>query len=164
MKSKESTETKTVKQFIIILLVVILIAIGIYFITTKFVNTSDSNNTDTEENLEYIDPTVAIVGTMLKKLETDYYVMLFDTKDIDVATYYNLLDKYESKEDSIRVYTVDLSNPLNSKYMDRENPNLNTTNIEEMRFGAITVLKVVNNQVEKSYSTIEDIKKVWKLS
>lgn len=163
MKIKENTETQTVKQFIIILLIVILIAVGIYFFTKKFV-TKDSNTTDNTETKEYINPNVAIVGTMLSKNASEYYVMLYKSTDTEASSYLGLIDSYDKLENSIPVYTVDLSNPLNSKYYDLENPNLDTTNTLEMRFGKITVLKINNGNIEKSYSTVEEIKKVWKIS
>ena len=41
---KDNTETKTVKQFILILLAVVLIVIAIYLFTTKVVNKDSENS------------------------------------------------------------------------------------------------------------------------
>ena len=72
---KDNTETKTVKQFILILLAVVLIVIAIYLFTTKVVN-KDSENTSTNNNTNttYIDPTKAIVGTMLSNAINSKYI------------------------------------------------------------------------------------------
>ena len=85
----ENEETKTVKQFIVIFLIVLVIVGAIYLLTSKVVkkddNTTSSNDSGNVSNL--IDPTVAIVGTMLKKGTGTYYVLLYDTTKEDASTY-----------------------------------------------------------------------------
>lgn len=163
----ENEETKTVKQFIVIFLVVLVIVGAIYLLTSKVVkkddNTTRSNDSGNVSNL--IDPTVAIVGTMLKKGTGTYYVLLYDTTKEDASTYARLLSSYSNTKNAITTYTVDLSNPLNSKYVatdDKTNPT--TSNLADLRFGAVTLLKVKDNKITNAYETVEKIKSEWKIT
>ena len=162
----ENEETKTVKQFIVIFLVVLVIVGAIYFLTSKVVkkdNSSSSTDDTTKTNL--IDPTVAIVGTMLNKGTGTYYVLLYDMKSEDASTYARLLSSYSNTKNAVTTYTVDLSNPLNSKYVatdDKTNPTASSLN--DLRFGAVTLLKVKDNKITNAYETVEKIKSEWKIT
>ena len=162
----DNTETKTVKQFIIILLIVVVIAGAIYLFTTKVVNKDDgSNNNSTNENTTYIDPTKAIVGTMLNKGTDEYYVLIYDSTSEDASSYARLLTTYSSGKNVKATYTVDLSNPLNSKYVatdDKTNPT--ASNLNDLRFGKITLLKVKNNKITNAYESVDTIKKELKIT
>jgi len=163
----DDTETKTVKQFIIIVLILIVVALLVYFLTAKFVNKSD-NTSDTENSsttTEYIDPTKAIVGTMLNKSDGEYYVILYSSEDEDAGTYKNLVTSYSKNDKALTVYTVDLANYLNQSYVatdDTTNPKAD--NLSDLKFGAITVIKVKNNKITNAYESVSAIKKVWKIS
>ena len=162
----ENEETKTVKQFIVIFLVILIIVGAIYLLTSKVVKkdtSSSSDNNPTKTNL--IDPTVAIVGTMLNKGTGTYYVLLYDMKREDASTYARLLSKYSNTKNAITTYTVDLSNPLNSKYVttdDKTNPTASSLN--DLRFGTVTLLNVKDNKMTKAYETVDKIKSEWKIA
>ena len=132
-------------------------------IASKDNNTTSSNDSGNVSNL--IDPTVAIVGTMLKKGTGTYYVLLYDTTKEDASTYASLLSSYSNTKNAITTYTVDLSNPLNSKYIatdDKTNPT--ASNLADLRFGAVTLLKVKDNKITNAYETVEKIKSEWKIT
>lgn len=155
-------EDKAVRNFIIIFVIVILFVVGIYFMTKFFNKDSESstNNTDTNTSEVSIDSSVAIVGTMLNKSDEDYYVILYKEDDNNSGTYSNIVSKYKSKKDSLPIYTVDLSNKLNEKYYDKDNINLTATDINDLRFGDITLLEVKNGKIIKTYTNVDKIKSV----
>lgn len=163
---KDNTETKTVKQFILILLAVVLIVIAIYLFTTKVVN-KDSENTSTNNNANttYIDPTKAIVGTMLNKGTDEYYVLIYDSTSEDASSYARLLTSYSSSKNTKATYTVDLSNAINSKYIATDGKtNPTASKLSELRFGEVTLLKVKNNKITNAYESVENIKKELKIT
>lgn len=155
-------EDKAVRNFIIIFVIVILFVVGIYFMTKFFNKDSESstNNNDTNTSEVSIDSSVAIVGTMLNKSDEDYYVILYKEDDNNSGTYSNIVSKYKSKKDSLPIYTVDLSNKLNEKYYDKDNINLTATDINDLRFGNITLLEVKNGKIIKTYTNVDKIKSV----
>ena len=163
----DNTETKTVKQFVIILVILIILVGAIYLFTTKVVNKDSDNNSSSSDNTNttYIDPTKAIVGTMLNKGTDEYYVLLYNSTDEEASDYSRLLTKYKSGKNIKETYTVDLNNPLNSKYVatdDKTNPT--ASELSELRFGKVTLLKVKANKITNAYESVDAIKKELKIT
>ena len=157
----QNEETKTMKQFLITLIIVIIGVVGIYLLT-KYVVKKDNatNNSTTTEEKNYIDPNTAIVGTMLNKSSDAYYVIIYDKTKDNATTYYSLVSTYKAKDKALKVYTVDLSNSLNKKYIATDNKtNPKATNLEDLKFGEVTLLKVKNNKITEAYETTDAIKK-----
>ncbi len=161
----DNNETKTVKQFAIILIILIILVGVIYIFTTKVVNKDSNNdNSNNSSSTTYIDPTKAIVGTMLNKGTDEYYVLIYDSTIEEASSYARLLTQYKSGKDIKETYTVDLNNPINSKYIasdDKTNPT--ATNLDDLRFGKITLLKVKDNKIVSAYESVEAIKKELKI-
>ena len=157
----QNEETKTMKQFLITLIIVIIGVVGIYLLT-KYVVKKDNatNNSSTTEEKNYIDPNTAIVGTMLNKSSDAYYVIIYDKTKDNATTYYSLVSTYKAKDKALKVYTVDLSNSLNKKDIATDNKtNPKATNLEDLKFGEVTLLKVKNNKITEAYETTDAIKK-----
>ena len=157
----QNEETKTMKQFLITLMIVIIGVVGIYLLT-KYVVKKDNatNNSSNTEEKNYIDPNTAIVGTMLNKSSDAYYVIVYDKTKDNATTYYSLVSTYKAKDKALKVYTVDLSNSLNKKYIATDNKtNPKATNLEDLKFGEVTLLKVKNNKITEAYETTDAIKK-----
>ena len=159
-------EDKAVRNFIIIIVIVLLIAVGLYFFTTFINKDNEPTKTDDTNKTEEvtIDSTKMIVGTILQKAETDYYVILYKSDDEKASSYEALANKYSSKQEPKKVYTVDLAEGINSKYYDKANINLSASNVADLRFGDITVLEIKDNKIFKSFDSVEKIKKEWKIS
>lgn len=157
----QNEETKTMKQFLITLIIVIVGVVGIYLLTKYVVKKDNStNNSSTTEEKSYIDPNTAIVGTMLNKSSDAYYVIIYDKTKDNATTYYSLVSTYKAKDKALKVYTVDLSNSLNKKYIATDNKtNPKATNLEDLKFGEVTLLKVKNNKITETYETTDAIKK-----
>lgn len=157
----QNEETKTMKQFLITLIIVIVGVVGIYLLTKYVVKKDNStNNSSTTEEKSYIDPNTAIVGTMLNKSSDAYYVIIYDKTKDNATTYYSIVSTYKAKDKALKVYTVDLSNSLNKKYIATDNKtNPKATNLEDLKFGEVTLLKVKNNKITEAYETTDAIKK-----
>ena len=155
-------DEKAVRNFVIIFIIVILVAIGLYFFTKNVVKKETDSSSSEETKEVTIDYSVAIVGTMLSKNEDNYYVILYKSDDSKVSEYEKLKQNY-TMFNSKALYYVDLSNPLNTKYYDKDNTNYTAENINDLRFGDITVLEVKNSKIVKSYDSVEKIKKVWNI-
>ena len=157
-------EDKAIRNFIIIFVIVILVVVGIYFFTKLVVNKDESSTTTNETKEVEINNSVAIVGTMLNKSEDHYYVILYRSEDEKSYDYSSVVTNYNATDKKLAMYTVDLSNALNSKFYDKENIKLDATDINDLRFGDITLLEVKDGKISKSYNSLETIKKALKLS
>ena len=127
-------------KIVIILLVILVIFAGI----TMWATRDKSSKADT--NIQY---TKIIAGSILNRSEEDYYVLVEANGDNNISTYESLINKYVAKEDSKRVYIVDLSDPFNSNYVGEENK-LDFENISEARFKETVLLHIVNNKISSS--------------
>ena len=159
-------DDKTIKRFIIILIIVLAITVGIYFLTKYAVkkdttSSADSKSSSTDVSIDY---TKCIVGNMLNKNESEYYVILYDSNDSNKSTYTDMVTNYAKEDKHLAVYTVDLSNKLNTKYYTVDKTNPISDNVNDLKFGDITVIKVKDGKITNAYESVKDIKKVWKLS
>lgn len=161
--SYKTEEQKEITRLIIIIVVVAILVLGAYFLTRAFV-TKDlfTHKTNAEEVVQpgTVSYDVAIVGTMLNRPESEYYVVIYDTNNVDYAPeMLNTITSYKSKKNHLQVYTVDLSNNFNVSFYDAENVNLEAENVADMRFGDLTLLKVKNGKITKSITDLTKIKK-----
>lgn len=77
-------DDKTIKKFIILVIIVLLVAVGIYFLTKDVIKKDTTalsyrfyKKTSTDVSIDY---TKCIVGNMLNKNESEYYVILYDSQ------------------------------------------------------------------------------------
>ncbi len=165
MKNKKlnyiSEEQKEVKKFIIVLIGLIILIVGIYFFTKAFI-TKDlfKDNEEIKYTDGVINYDIAIVGNMLNRPFDEYYLIAFDSEN-NKATYYNaLISKYMSKEKKLKIYHIDLNNELNKKYITTDNNvSKNFENIEKLKLGEVTLIKVENKKVTNFITNIDEISK-----
>src|SRR5574344_366072 len=151
-------DDKTIKRFIIILVLILVIAIGLYFITkyavkkdTTTSSSSTSSNSTKDVSISYSN---VIIGNMLNKSENEYYVIIYDSTGSDASSYKELVTNYEKKDNHAAVYTADLSNKLNSKYYSTDGTNPISDNVNDLKFGNITVIKVSNGKITNASETV----------
>lgn len=161
MKRIQTTEQLEVKKFLFVLLGLIIILVGVYYFTRAFV-TKDLIKTTSEVNYQdgIINYNVVVVGTMLNRVENEYYVMAFSGKDIKTAEYNTLISKYGKVEKSLKVYYLDTDNELNKKYVATDDKVSTTfTNLKELKLGNLTLLKIKEGKVVKLLTSEDKIKK-----
>ena len=127
-------------KIVAILLIILVVFAGI----TMWATRDKSKKTDT--NIQY---TKIIAGSILNRSEDDYYVLVEAKGDENISTYESLINKYVAKEDSKRVYIVDLSDSFNSNYVGEENK-LDFENITDARFKETVLLHIVNNKISST--------------
>lgn len=159
-------EQLEIKKFIIVLLGLVLIIVGIYFFTRAFV-TKDLGKKESDITYQTgaIDYSTAIVGTMLNRPVSEYYVFAFKKTNEKAAEYQQYITDYRNQAKSLHIYTVDLDNELNKKYVAGENDSVSKSfeSLDKLKLGNITVIKVKDGKVEKFLTKTKDIKKELKL-
>ena len=164
MKNKYVTEEqKEVKKFLILILGLVIIIIGIYFFTRAFV-TKDLNKSKDSDSYSYtagsINDNVAIVGTMLSRPEKEYYIVAFSNEDFNLSYYNTIISKYSEQENALKVYYLDLDNALNKNYVATNDEDFSTkfTDLENLKFGEFTLLKIKNGKVTKFITNVDKAK------
>ncbi len=162
MKKYATEEQKEVKKFIFLVLGLVLIIVGIYFFTRAFV-TKDLNKKE-ENGYTYtegsVNENIVIAGTMLNRPEKEYYIAAFSGEDVNLSYYNVIISKYTEEEKALKVYHLNLDNELNQKYRASEGETASTkfTNLEELKLGKFTLIKVKDGKVTKFITDIEKAK------
>lgn len=150
-------EQKEIQKFIIIVVVLVLVIGAIYFLTDKFVEQGNSNNTTTGE----INYDKATIGTLLNRPYDEYYAMIYSSNSTEESYYNSIKNNYSSKDDGLKIYYIDLDNELNKKYYNVNNDNKSNPSaksIDEINLGDITLIKVKNGEIVSYIEDIEQIK------
>lgn len=132
--------------------IIVLTLIIIFTITTNII-VSNKNKKSTTTEIQY---TKIIVGSILGRKETDYYVLAYQKDDSNLYYYNNYISTYKSKSDHLPVYEVDLSDGFNQSYV-AEKSNFKITDISEIRFSKTTLLRIQGGQIIEIYETQEQI-------
>ena len=156
MGKYNSDAENEVYKFIKILVVVVILVVGFYFLTNSFVSKSKSNDKETTET--EISSNTIIVGSLLNRPYDDYYVLAFKSEDIDSVIYQTYISLYSEKENSNKIYLIDLDNELNSKYYSKEG-NTNAKKIDELKISSPTLIKVTNHKISKYIEGKDSISK-----
>ena len=151
----KSEDEQEISRFIKILLIVVVFILGIYFFTSIVVKKEYDINKDLTEG--QISSNNIIVGSILNRPHIEYYVIVYNSNSSKAVIYETLLGLYESKEDSLRIYTVDLNNQLNKRF-ESTKYNPTATKIDEFKFGEITLLKIKDKSINKYVEDLEKIK------
>ena len=105
-----------------------------------------------------------MIGNILTQPNDEYYVMIYDDNDYNSKVYEMYLSMYEDKEDAIRYYTADLTNPLNSSFVSDES-NFEIEDISDLKVSTSVLLKIKDKKIESVYvgdklkQHLEDISK-----
>ena len=127
-KVEEKNKIENVGSFDTDISKVIYIILGVicvfcvFYLLTLFVLNKDDNTTKTDEEVE-ISLDTTIVGRSLSMPEDKYYVLYYDAKDETVSEEYSstiINYIYSTSEDHVKLYTVDMSDALNKKYVSDE--------------------------------------------
>ena len=139
------------------IIIIIAIFIGAFYLIAKFFTKDKKAEETTEQTQITVNYDKAIIGNMFNRPYEEYYVVIYDTTSKDATMISALTSKYTQKEDSLKFYQVDLNNPLNKTYYDKDNSNI-TTDFSKLKVGDLTLLKIVKGQITKYVTTLDEIK------
>lgn len=159
LEKYHSEEQMEIIRFIRILVIVIVLIIGIYFFTRIFVTKDLLNNSKNEAEITEgtVNYNITLIGSLLKKPESEYYVMIYDTENLRSIYYSGLMTNYAQNENALKVYFADLHKELNKKFYDPQNVKLEVSKISDLRVGDLTLIKVKNGKIEKVLNNEEEI-------
>ena len=135
----------SIKNLIIIFVIIIAILVGFYFITFLITNNKSNKTTDEVTNESVIDYDTILVSDIYKQSESSYYVLVKYPGDEKTSNYESSLEKYGQKENAIHVYQIDISSAFNKKFIANETdltqniPVFNKTTLLKIENGVITV-------------------------
>lgn len=144
--------------FIVVLLIVCG-AIGLLFLLNgKYVTKDMFQKTTTAPTTEVsYDHTLLTVSNLFDVSDSEYYVMLYDNSDETKAFLYsNLVVGF--KEVDIPLYSVDMSNAMNSKYYDvKGTENTKPTKSSEVMITRPTLMHIKKGKVVNYITDLDTI-------
>ncbi len=138
--------------FTLILLLVVYYAIAVF--VTKEIDISNGNNKkeETKENINTTNDKI-LASNIFKQKEEEYYVYFYDFSDEDGMVANAIMGI------SDKVYRVDTSSGLNSKYVTEENGNSDATSLDELKVTSPTVIKIEADKIVEYYEGSSEITK-----
>lgn len=141
-----------VKRGIIIVVVAVLVVLFMYFLTARILAKDDSSNEDkVRENAIQYDEILA--GESFNKTG-EYYVIYYDSTN-QYSSISSLISSYQLNNTETKLYSVDISNGMNSKYVT--DGKIVTKDASSLRVKDNTLIKFNNGKVEDVITDIEEI-------
>lgn len=152
-------EQKEVRRFIKILSGLVIIFAIIYAINVFFVEDNDlkveRSNTKGEISYDSI-----MLGTLLNKVDDEYYVLAFDSTSVNNTYIINQASNFKSDSKNIPLYTADLSLEFNKGFISDEK-NV-TDDISNLKLTGTTLIKVKKGHIVSFIDDSNEISKVLK--
>ena len=140
-----------VKKTIIIIVVAALLLVGMYFLTTLILSKDTEEEKVTENAIQYDE---ILAGESFNQGDGEYYVIYYDSSD-QYSTISSLISSYQLNNSDTKLYSVDLSNGMNKKYIT--DGDIVIDDASSLRVKANTLLKFEDGEVTE---TITDTNKI----
>lgn len=129
------------KKFIIIVSVIVGIILLLWFIIELKNGTFAKKDTVEENTTTTIQYDEIMAGQTFNRKDSEYYVIFADSDKEFYSIYRNYIATYSEKN----IYLVDISNPINSKYISAES-NVNAQSSNELKVKDNTLIKISNGK------------------
>ena len=132
--------------FIVLLLLVIYYVLAVF--VTKEIDISNKNASDTEE-VSDTSSSVSdkiLASNIFNQTDEVYYVYFYDFDESE-----DDLSSLISNSIDEKLYKVDTSSGLNSKYVTEENGNKDATELDDLKVTSNTLIKIDNDKITKYY-------------
>ena len=136
------------KKVVIILVSILIVFVLFYFLTVYLLErdttTTTDDSTPTEAVIQY---QKILAGNSFSKEDDHYYVLYYDMSDEQLrSSYTSLVSNYESLDEHLPIYTVDMSSRFNQNYVsDTSNPEVSS--IDELKISQPTLIEITNGEV-----------------
>ena len=133
----------------IITVICILLFFGAFYLLTLYITNKNNDKTDdNEEKVVNISYDTIMLGRSLSMSDGEYLVIYYDKSNEDInSTYSSLVSTYKTKDEHLTIYTVDMSNGFNKKYVTDGESNKNPESVDAMSINGPTLIKVNENKV-----------------
>ena len=149
LKSKKGLPSE-VKKTIIIILVAAVLLVGMYFLTTVILSKDNEKEKITENAIQYDE---ILAGESFNQNGV-YYVIYYDSTD-EYSTISSLISSYQLNNTDTKLYSVDLSNGMNKKYIT--DGDIVTSDASSLRVKDNTLLKFNNGEVSEVITDTSEI-------
>jgi hypothetical protein len=132
-----------------ITLIVTAIVLSLYLATLAYLKKDEVKEEETEvtATIQYEE----ILGSkLLSQSPKEYYVFVYKEDDLYLNTYNLYISSYQYKENTKKVYRMNLDSGFNKTFVD-EKSNIKGAKIEDLKFVDTTLIKVKKKKVVEVY-------------
>ena len=143
----ERYDIGTVLKYVIVVIIIVSLFYGLTVFLTNKKSTSTDAETSKSNDKAVIQYSEIIIGEMFDQNQSEYYVLLENKDDNNIASYENLIKTYRGKENHLSFYTVNLNSAFNKKYISNKN------NLEKDNFKIkdTALIKIKNGDIVETY-------------
>lgn len=129
------------------LLIIVLVIFGIFYLLTAYIINKDNKKDNSSKDEVEIQYKEILAGSSFSIDDNEYYVLYYDKSNEELKSDIDLLiSEYETKEDKINIYTVDMSNSFN-KHVVSDSSNMGPTSASELKINGTTLIKFSDKKV-----------------
>ena len=144
-KIGSSTKNELFKTLKIIFIVFVFLA-AFYLLTIMIIG-QDEEKSNEETAIQYEE---ILAGSSFSMNDKEYLVVYYDKTDTEVySSIYSSVTTYQNKEDSLRIYTVDMNDGFNKKYVSDGDGNNTPEEAIDLSINGPTLIKFVDGKVSE---------------
>ncbi|MGI6324987.1 MAG: hypothetical protein ACOXZS_03485 [Bacilli bacterium] len=150
MKKKQKKMIKTIETQNMTKVVLVTIGFFLFMYIVTALITGEIKLNHKKESEDPIPVSIQydeiLAGETFNRPETEYYVIFYEYDDVYARVIDTAINKYSQKDDSLKIYKVNLNNPFNTSIYDEDNANTNTSDINKLKVANYTLIKVKNKK------------------
>ncbi len=141
-----------IKSILKAIVFIVIIVFIFYLLSLRVINKKNNPVTVTEFNYNDI-----MLGESFNRNEKEYLVLFYDRSNGEVySSLSNNLETYKKGKKALTIYTVDMSNGVNSRYASSES-NTNPKEASDLKINGPTLIKFTNNKVKEYVEGTDNI-------
>lgn len=154
-----SSKSDEITKLVEVILIILVVFAAFYLITswvTKSKTAPSNENKPNKAEEKIIQYDEILLGNLLREPNDEYYVLAIKEDDSSASYYKSQIATYDEKEGHLRVYTSQLANSFNKKYLSEES-NLLVENSKDLKVKDTTLFRIKNGKVEEAIEGTESI-------
>lgn len=156
-KKIDNIESNAEKQMFTVLKIVfvVLVFLSAFYLLTLLI-VSDGNEDDDETVETAIQYEEILAGSSLTMNDSEYLVVYYDFSDTGLSDLSSAISTYNSIG-TLRIYTVDMSNGFNSKYVSSDKSNVEPKSAADLSIKGSTLIKIKDGKVEEYIEGTDEV-------
>ena len=124
-----------------------------YFITVSIVSDDSEESEEVETTIQY---EKILAGSSFNMKDNEYLVVYYDFTDEELTDLDSAIYSYSSSDET-RIYTVDMSNAFNLKFVAEKESNKSPKSVNDLAIDGPTLIKFKDGKVTKYIEDSEEI-------
>lgn len=130
-----------------------IVLIFLIFYAIAYFKMNSSKKEDTSQTIQY---SKILVSNILKQNKDEYFVLIYNDEKDYSNYYYNYINTYNKKENSLTTYFIDINDGFNLSYKN-EQSSLFVEDVSNLKINEDALLKISNGKIVEAKEGMENI-------